>query len=318
MVAMPTAASRRADDVHRRLPPASPEPILQLALGFMAAKHLFTATELGLFEALADSPATVDGLAARTGLPHRSARICADAMVALGLLERNEDWYCNGEAAAAYLAGEPGTDLRPLLHHLDRSSYPVWCDLSVGLAQGTHRRSDAEDDHGTTWSPGSEAVAAGPAEALARVFDFSCHQRLLDLGGGSGAWSTTVARWYPHLEVTVLGLPLADRLPSGHDVFLIANLLHCWSAKTAVAELQRVRGAAPFGAPLLLVDFWTDATRTEPLAAALLAGEFALCSPEGDVYSVDEARGWLADSGWRFVDDTPLAGGESLIVAVAA
>ena len=45
-----------------------PKPILSLASGFMAAKHLFAASELGLFEALADAPATLDSLAARTGL----------------------------------------------------------------------------------------------------------------------------------------------------------------------------------------------------------------------------------------------------------
>ena len=37
----------------------SPEPILKLAFGFMATKHLFAASELGIFEALADSPANV-------------------------------------------------------------------------------------------------------------------------------------------------------------------------------------------------------------------------------------------------------------------
>ncbi len=59
---------------------------MRLASGFMVAKHLFAANELGLFEALADSPATIDGLADRTGLTRRAARISADAMVALGLL----------------------------------------------------------------------------------------------------------------------------------------------------------------------------------------------------------------------------------------
>jgi Dimerisation domain len=64
--------------------------MMQLASDFMAAKHLFAANQLGLFEALADSPATLDALAARTGLTRRAARISADAMVALGLLEVQE------------------------------------------------------------------------------------------------------------------------------------------------------------------------------------------------------------------------------------
>jgi hypothetical protein len=38
----------------------SPVTIMQVASGFMAAKHLFAANELGLFEALGDSPADLD------------------------------------------------------------------------------------------------------------------------------------------------------------------------------------------------------------------------------------------------------------------
>ena len=66
----------------------TPEPIMRIAMGFMAAKHLFVANEIGLFEALAKGPAELDMLAQRTNLPPRTLRIAADAMVALGFLER--------------------------------------------------------------------------------------------------------------------------------------------------------------------------------------------------------------------------------------
>src|SRR5262245_59251082 len=114
----------------------TPEPILRLAAGFMAAKHLFAANELGLFEALADSPATLAGLAARTGLTRRAARISADAMVALGLLEREGETYRNAAVAAAFLAGQSPADLRPLLRFWDTLSYPAWCELAGALARG--------------------------------------------------------------------------------------------------------------------------------------------------------------------------------------
>jgi hypothetical protein len=44
----------------------TPEPIFQVASGFMAAKHLFIANEIGLFAALADGPAPLDRLAELT------------------------------------------------------------------------------------------------------------------------------------------------------------------------------------------------------------------------------------------------------------
>ena len=74
-------------------------------MGYMASTHLFVANEIGLFQRLAAGPATLDELAQRTGVPRRTVRISADAMVALGLVERHGEQYQNGPVAAAYLSG---------------------------------------------------------------------------------------------------------------------------------------------------------------------------------------------------------------------
>ena len=70
----PTGAGSRAV--------VAPDPIFQIASGFMAAKHLFVVNEVGLFEELAEGPATLDELVRRSGVPRRTLRILADAMVA--------------------------------------------------------------------------------------------------------------------------------------------------------------------------------------------------------------------------------------------
>ena len=114
----------------------TPERIFEIAQGFMASKHLFAASELGLFEALGEGPIDLDGLAARTGLTRRTARISADAMVAIGLLERQGDRYANGAVAATFLSGQTPADFRPLLKFWDRLSYPAWQDLSGALGRG--------------------------------------------------------------------------------------------------------------------------------------------------------------------------------------
>ena len=49
-----------------------------------------------------------------------------------------------------------------------------------------------------------------------------------------------------------------------------------------------------------------------------MAGEFAVHLRNGDVYSVEELRGWLDETGWRFLRHAPLAGPQSLVVAEAA
>jgi hypothetical protein len=79
----------------------TPDPILQLAMGYMASKHVFVANEIGLFQHLAAGPATLDALAQRTGVPRRTVQLSTDAMVALGLVERHGDQYQNGFPGAS-------------------------------------------------------------------------------------------------------------------------------------------------------------------------------------------------------------------------
>lgn len=325
--------------------PQGPEPILRLAAGFMAAKHLFAASELGLFEALAGSPATIDALAARTGLTRRAARISADAMVALGLLERDGGSYRNSDAAATFLGGATRADLRPLLRFWDKISYPSWAGFAGALAAGPSKEITRLD--GTLQqvaAEGIEAMLTGPAAALAASVDFPARRRLLDVGGGTGSWSIAIARAHPHMKATVFELPavaavartritdtglgsridvvagdaMGGDLPAGYDVCLLANIIHYYSPVQNQQLLRRVRAATGPGDLLLLVDFWTDPTHTQPLMAALMAGEFAAHLANGDVYSTSEARQWLEPSGWRFTGHQTLAGPISLITAEAS
>jgi SAM-dependent methyltransferase len=314
----------------------SPELVLRVATGFMASKHLFAAAELGIFEALADEPATLDQVSERTGLPRSCARISLDALTALGLLERDVDRYRNGPEAAVFLAGTAGPDLRPLLRFWDRLSYRSWMSLASALAEGNSRQAPPRlsEEEARIFSEGVEAITAAPARALAEAHDWSQHTRVLDVGGGTGSFLLALFDQHPHLQGTLVELPavaaiareglagradvvaadaLTDPLPSGHDAILVANLIHLLSPDSTRKLLARLRAVSAAGTALLLVDFFTDDSHTDPPFAALMAGEFRLVSPEGDVYSEREINDWLTETGWTPSHSTPLAGPAQLI-----
>ena len=52
-----------------------------------------------------------------------------------------------------------------------------------------------------------EAFTAPAATALAAAYDFTRHQRLLDVAGGTGSFLLTVLRRYPALKGTLFELP---------------------------------------------------------------------------------------------------------------
>jgi SAM-dependent methyltransferase len=323
----------------------TPALILQLAMGFMASKHVFVANEIGLFQRLAAGPATLDELAQQTGVPRRTVRISADAMVAVGLVEKHGDQYHNGSVAAAYLSGQGPADLSPLLRFWNRISYQSWGQLEQAIRSGQaptrHGSFSAEDQR--IFSEGLEAFTADPAEALAAGYAFSRHHRILDLGGGTGSFLLRVLRRHAELRGTLFELSGAaavarqrlgrepegarvevvegdfftDPLPSGHDAIIVANIVHLFLPEQNRDLLKHTRASVTAGARLLIVDLLTDPTHTQPVEAALAAGEFLVIAGHGDVYSDAEIRGWLQETGWRPVETKPLAGPTSLLVAEA-
>jgi ubiquinone/menaquinone biosynthesis C-methylase UbiE len=330
----------------KTMPDVTPEPIMKVALGFMAAKHLFAASEIGLFEALADGPATVEELAGKTAVPARTVGIVAAAMVSLGLIDQEGGRYRNSEAAATFLAGKPGHDVRPVLRFFNSIGYPLWERFAdaVRSGEGQAQFGKFDREQQQIFSAGVEALTAPVAGSLAVTYDFGSHKQLLDIGGGTGSFLLAVLRRYPGLRGTLFELPGAcavarqrlsaepegtridivegdmfkTPLPANHDVLLVANTVHVLSAPHNLELMGKMRATVQRGARLLLVDFWMNPTHTEPPAAALMSGEFLVMAGEGQAYSEQEADHWLKQTGWRKHERKPLAGMSSVIVAEAA
>jgi hypothetical protein len=320
----------------------TPEAILRLATSYMAAKHLFAASKVGLFEALSAGPLRLDDLAERVGIPRRTARISADAMVALGLLKRDGDGYVNSDVARVFLSGTTPADLRPALRLFDMR-YEGWVDFETAIRRGSGPGifEDLGPEEQRIFSEGVQALTAGAALALAEGYDFGSHRRLLDLGGGTGSFVIPILGRHPSIQCGLFELPavaaiarrrlegvvlegrieivegdlLNDTIPRGYDVFLLANVVHVFSPEQNQRIFEGIQGSSEAGSRLLLVDFWTDSTHTDPFFAAIMAGEFLLAGGQGDVYSEDEARDMLGKSGWKMLDRQPLGGPASLIIA---
>src|SRR5215210_2439826 len=118
--------------------PPDPSLIMQVGMGFMASKTLLS--ELDLFTQLGDDGLTGAELADRLGLDARAVPDFPDALVAVGLLDRDGDGdgarYRNTEATAAFLDKSKPTYLGGILEMSNARLYPFWGDLTEALRTG--------------------------------------------------------------------------------------------------------------------------------------------------------------------------------------
>ena len=332
------------------VPPTDASALHALGLGFMAARTLAVALELRLFTHLAGTESSLTQIASTLGLAERAAARLLYACAALGLVRVSTGGCRNTPLAETYLVEGRPTFIGGYLQMFDTLGYHRWEQMRTALQHNApvdalyHPYHDLAEDTSAAraFHTAQHAGSLSLGHALARHIDFRPFHCLLDLGGGSGAYTIEILRRYPHLEAIVFDLPevcriaeealrqarLAeqthtmagdyerDPLPSGPDVVLWSGNLHASSPTRCAQVLRKVFALLPPGGTLLIHDYLLDDTRTGPLIPALLALHLTLVSEDGQVYSGAEVCTLLAQAGFAGVSVQPfLVGHSSLVIA---
>ena len=330
----------------------APDGIMQLGLGFWSAKTLLSAVELGLFTALAAGPASRDELQARLGLHARSAADFLDALVALGMLERQGSVYRNTPATDLYLDRTKSTYLGGVLEMANARLYGFWGGLTEALRTG---RPQNEAKHGGSFFAALYAdpvrlegflkamtgLSAPIAAAIAARFPWADHRTLIDIGTAQGGLPVTIASTHPHLTGGGFDLPvvepifarhvaahgLADRLrfhpgdflrdplPSA-DVLVMGHILHDWDLDEKRAILAKAHAALPPGGALIVYDMMIDDERRRNAAGLLMSLNMLIETPGGFDYTGADCMGWLQEAGFRETRVEHLAGAYSMAVGI--
>lgn len=323
-------------------------PLMALSTGFWAFKTLAAAHELGLFNRLEGSAGTtVAELAKALGLHPRPAEMLLTGCAALGLLEKTDSGYRNTPLSEAYLVHGKPYYFGGFVQMADKRLYADWGRLTEALRA----------NRPTTWDPAVQSSAFDgedptmlaffweamhslstmTARKLGEAVDLSHFRRLLDIGGGSGAYDIELCKQYGDLRATVLDLPhvaaiaagkiaeagLTDRietaggdffeqLPKDHDVHLLSMILHDWDEAKDRPLLSRSFEALPSGGAVVISELLVNDEKTGPAPAALMSLNM-LIETEGRNYTPAEYSAWLAEAGFRDIEtvwfDAPAANG---------
>jgi hypothetical protein len=284
----------------------TPDRIVKLGLAFRAAKALLSAVELGVFTALAEDSLNLDALRMRVGIDERGARDFFDALVALGMLERDERGrYANTPETNFYLDRQKPTYIGGELDHFNTYVYPHWNLLTPALrtgkpqsgARATGHYSALYADHAAleTLIKGMTGGTLPVAKALAAKFPWQDYKTVIDVGTAQGCLPVQIAHAHPHITGGGFDLPpvnplfdnyardhglcdrlrfyagdfLQDPLPSA-DVLVLGRVLHNWDLVTKRMLLKKAYDALPAGGALIVYERLIDDERRVN-AAALLA-----------------------------------------------
>ena len=308
--------------------------ISAITYGFMASKALFAALDFDLFTHIARGNESAAALGQATGIAENRLVTLLAALKSLGLITEDNGRFGNAPATSKFLvAGAPG-DFRDYVRLVNGAfGYESFRHLSTAL-RGERVFPDRGFYEGLIYSAGiggdqfssaQHSGSLGPARLMAKRIDLRDRKRLLDVGGGSGAYTLAFCAANPLLKATILDFPqtvetarryarqsgLNDRVahaagnavttdwPGGHDVVLMSYI---WSAvgKDDVAVLaRRAFNALPAGGLVLVHDFMVNDGRREPAFAAwyLLGSIFdnptAVCLTPGFV------EGALREAGFK-------------------
>ena len=284
--------------------------IYALQDGAMRAQALAFCLRNGLFERLARGPATAQEL----GLPRRVAPTLLAFLASQGLVERDDQGRFRATPAteqflvrsSPHFAGGRSLLFQGFHERIGRLGEALSSGKPLADAGQAAMFGDFDEEDQRWFAEGMLANAIAGAEHLLREVDFGAFRRLLDVGGNGGGYTLALLKAHPSLEATIFDLPevralaeerIAERglgercrfvagsffddpLPKGHDLLLLANILHDWET----AECRRILAAChdainPGGTivvvePMLAEDLsGPDHASVSGLTMALLGGE---------------------------------------------
>lgn len=322
----------------------SDAPIWDIWLSLFRAPALAIANELGLFSMLHAQPVSVEQLATQLAIERRATEAIVGVLAGLDLVVQIDGRLHLTDVARTFMLPESpyfwGAFLRQIFDApLDSRK------LFESLRRGT---AAAEAHTATMWQAapvqalvafthGMHAHSFGLAMRTVSMYGLADAARLLDVGGGSGAFSIAAALHEPRLRCTVLDMPVvcevareyaqrfgvANRIdvlaadmfvepwPSCDRVFF-NDIFHDWNDERCRMLAARAYAALPRGGRVLVHEMILSDTNLGPLAAS----SYTMCMlfhTEGRQRSARDLSAMLAGAGFSSVATRPTSGGYALI-----
>jgi SAM-dependent methyltransferase len=316
-------------------PQAASAPVTTVRLQNIAQSYgqsaaLMAAVELGVFTAISKGAATYEEVAAAIDIHPTNAERLMVMLCAAGLLEKTRGRHSNAPDVERFLVeGGPGymgpwiTFTKPQWNEWGRLSEHIRTkQLKVMGSIETFTVADARRYHNATY-----AIGMGAGRRFVRQVDLKGRKRIMDIGGGSGAYCIAAAREHAGIRAVVLDLPVvcevtrefvaengvADRVeaqacdftrdpfPTDCDVAIMASNLPMYSREVIAGVIRKAHDALLPGGEMHLIGETTNNERTGPWGPAYWGLGQAIGDSLGLAHSEADVIGYFRAAGFRDV-----------------
>ena len=320
----------------------SPNSIMEMVMGFQKSRILLTGYELGVFTVLGDEIKSSMEVAKILKTDERATDRLMNALCSMNLLEKKEDKFVNTPLTSKFLVKGKPAFMSGLMHSVNL--WNSWSTLTDAVRQGTSVLTSHVNERLEDWVISFIAAmhwrACKNAPDLVKELDLSDVSRILDIGGGSGAYTMAMVQAKEGITATIFDLPNVIELTkkyiedeglsgkvttiigdyninefgTGFDLVFLSAIVHANSFEQNSELIKKAVNSLNPKGQIVIQDFVMDQTRTSPPSGAIFALNMLVGTEGGDTYTEDEIRGWLKDAGISDIIRKATDFGTSLII----
>jgi SAM-dependent methyltransferase len=304
----------------------TPRPLLETQIAYTLARLIMVGTKLGVFEALADGPATPEAVAERCDTNPVGTEKLLFALAGAEYVRAEDGGYGLTPVSRKWLLrGSPHSIADKLLLQFHEWDWLERAEDYVRTGEPLEIHSMTDAGEWDLYQRGMRAMAnAFAGEAVKRMPMPKDPKDMLDIGGSHGYYSVALCRRKSGLRSVIIDLPQAvehaapllaaegmgDRVvhragdaltddlgTDAYDLVLIAQLIHHFSeAENRNLAARVARALRPGGVYAVLDEFRPRTAKDSGQVGALLEFYFALTSQSG-TWPVEEIVDWQRQAG---------------------
>jgi hypothetical protein len=321
------------------------QTMIGLFMGYIPTRLIYAAAKLGIADHIGDGGARAPELAAKLGVHPDALYRVLRTLAALGVLHQDEDLFFVTELGETLRADSPQS-VRDYAIYTHEFSYARLGKILDSVRTGKPVIEDffgslrANPEEEAVFYAGSGNKSRIEAAAIIQAYDFSQCGKLVDVGGGNGAFLSKILASCKQVSGVLFeqksaiegaqagrGGPLPrcefvagnflEAVPAGGDTYVLKRILDDWGDEKAVRILKNCRKAMRGGTRLLII---------EPLMGPpnkLSPGHFAdmnflVTFSGGRIRMETEHSSLLGQAGFRLQRTVPTESEASVLEAIAA